>query len=332
MARLNTANSQLNSGPRRRPALTERSDRSVLPSNDTSSSKKPVSSRRCTEIRADVPSRTKSLSRRQQVALSGEFDIFPDGDAMDENERKEQDYDSSSSPRKKSRTLKAAHNNSLLLRLPQRPRRRPTIKVETDDYEKENDLSEDASYEYTASMDVAPEVPTRQNIARTARSRPNNGPLTYQRAEPDQEEEEDTVEDDSFNSLDDFIVSDNEDISYHETPDSETEEEQTPPPLSPPKTTRKRLMRGRRPNPEAEIKKALDQPSQDLRLEPSLPEAIKTPSKPDAKPKGLFQKAFNLSTELSQLSLDGDNEPASQLETELFKYDLCPSPTSKPAC
>lgn len=71
----------------------------------------------------------------------------------------------------------------------------------------------------------------------------------------DQEEESDQQSlDDSLGSLDDFIVSDNEEPSSHEESDHETpdtEEEPTPPP-SPVRSPRKRLVRGRRPPSEIE--------------------------------------------------------------------------------
>ncbi|KAF3407145.1 hypothetical protein DPV78_001496 [Talaromyces pinophilus] len=67
--------------------------------------------------------------------------------------------------------------------------------------------------------------------------------------ELDDSEPEVSEDSDGYNSLDDFIVSDNEDLSYHddglEDEEDYEEEEEVKPPT--PKPTRRRLMRGRKP-------------------------------------------------------------------------------------
>lgn len=67
--------------------------------------------------------------------------------------------------------------------------------------------------------------------------------------ESDDSEPEVSDDSDGYNSLDDFIVSDNEDLSYHddglEDEDEDEEEEEVKPPT--PKPTRRRLLRGRKP-------------------------------------------------------------------------------------
>lgn len=66
--------------------------------------------------------------------------------------------------------------------------------------------------------------------------------------ESDDSEPEVSDDSDGYNSLDEFIVSDNEDLSYHDDgleEDEGDEEEEIKPPT--PKPTRRRLLRGRKP-------------------------------------------------------------------------------------
>lgn len=240
------------------------------------------------------------------------FDIFPDpaiesGSSTPNSSRKQN----------KTRTLKTTQVNSLLLPL-QRHRQRPSVKVETDDYDKENDVVEENFTEPLAtSLERVPQrSPTRRNrnTPRShGRSQEYHTPLREMNAET---EEEDDVGDNSFNSLEDFVVSDNEDISYHETSESETEPEKAPTP-PPPTSTRKRLMRGRKPSPDTVPKgpngDPLKAPSP---VEAKTSDAIKSHSTPKETPKHVFQDDLHLSTKLNKLVLDDDNEPASQLETD----------------
>jgi hypothetical protein len=70
-----------------------------------------------------------------------------------------------------------------------------------------------------------------------------------QKEESDESEPEVSDDSDGYNSLDDFIVSDNEDLSYHddglEDEEEDEEEEEVKPPT--PKPTQRRLLRGRKP-------------------------------------------------------------------------------------
>ncbi|KAJ5814728.1 hypothetical protein N7474_006505 [Penicillium riverlandense] len=310
MARLNTAKAQTSNDSKRRSALTERTS---LASDDSLTSQKRGATKRA-DAKDSIPRRSQTVSsRRQNTSSSSEFDIFTDSDRVGESGRDE----SSPTKRTKARTLKTAQVNSLLLPLTQRPRQRQSDKVDTDDYDKENDLTEN---------EPSP-IPRRRNTGRTpARNilSPREQPHTESKAE------EEDAGDTSSNSLDDFVVSDNDEISYHETSDSETDEDErtpSPPPSPAPQSTRKRLMRGRRPDPDTELPKSLSKPSS-LRLEPSPQEPIKTPSKPAAKPKRLFHKDSGISTELNQLSLDGNNDPVSQLDSELCGYENRQRPSS----
>ena len=147
--------------------------------------------------------------------------------------------------------LKAATVNSLLLPLQRRRRQRSNTKAGTDDYDKENDLTEDTMDSY--SVDPSPQPSPRRNTEHTT---PESGRL-YDRplsrmgpgspgSRESESESEESHGDDSFNSLDDFVVSDNSEPSCYETSESETDAPKSSPP-PPPKSTRKRLLRGRRP-------------------------------------------------------------------------------------
>ncbi|KAJ5606421.1 hypothetical protein N7510_009202 [Penicillium lagena] len=290
MARLNTAKAQKSNDSKRRSALTERTS---LASDDSLTSQKRIATKRA-DAKDSTPRRSQTVSsRRQNTSSSSEFDIFTDSDRVGESGHN----DSSPTKRPKARTLKTAQVNSLLLPLSQRPRQRQSDKVETDDYDKENDLTED---------EPSP-VPRRRNTARTpARSIPSR----RQQHQPESETEEEDAADTSSNSLDDFVVSDNDEISYHETSDSETDEDErtpSPPPSPAPQSTRRKLIRGKRPDPDTELRKALSKPSS-LRLEPSTQEPTKTPSEPTTKSRRLFHKTSDISPELNQLSLHGDND------------------------
>lgn len=227
---------------------------------------------------------------------------------------------SSISPRKqnKTRTLKLARTNSLLLPLQQRPRQRPIVKLETDDYEKENDLTEYGTDTNSPSMSPAPpRSPIRRNAARTPARTPkaNTNTRPFSNLSPGGRNED--FGNDSFASLDDFIVSDNEELSYHETSDSETEVQKNPTPSPPPKSARKRLMRGRRPG--FNLNQDMDRtssPSDSFRLEVKLPDSVKLPSSPLVNHKQASQDDLELSAKLGDLELNGDNESTSQVEED----------------
>ena len=317
MARLNTAN-PLNTAIQQTKSLKERKEQ--FPTRDS------ISEEQHTNIRSSTGSGTSAVSRassqRHSRGSSAVFDIFSDDSAILESRN------SSPGKQKKTRTLKTANVNSLLLPISQTPRQRPIVKLETDDFEKENDIMEDTPERHTTTR-VAPRQtsPTRRNMPRTPRThradnmpRGDSTPLSPQ--SPESETEED-CEDNSFDSLDDFIVSDNEDLSFHETSDSETEDEKLPSPPLPPKSTRKRLMRGRRPDADADKKPlkniSLKAPFQ---LEPIIPETLRLSSSSEDSPKHVSQEDLNLSTKLSSMDLNGDNEATAQLKTKSTRYGL----------
>ncbi|OJJ40342.1 hypothetical protein ASPWEDRAFT_99460 [Aspergillus wentii DTO 134E9] len=279
-------------------------------------------------------------SRPQKIGTGfsggGDFDIFSDSDFMTEREGEE--YDSSIGPSRDEKTkkripLKLAHVNSLLLPLssPQtQQRNRRNRKPEIDDYDKENDPIEVAGDDEdgdrgsglsrNSSNASTRQSPARRNVQQTP-GRNMNGRQFLGYRQPKREKDDEDSEDNGFDSLDDFIVSDNEEPSSYETSQDETDDEkvqETPPP--PPPKTRKRLVRGRRPDPETELKKALENPLQkeELRLEPSLPAAITmSSSKPQPKPKQRFQNGLNVAEKMNHLNLE-NNDASSQIEKDLY--------------
>lgn len=117
--------------------------------------------------------------------------------------------------------------------------------------ESENDEAEEESnlqgYTEREELDDSPQPPLVQ------RQKP--GHMRYREPEPevesDTQSERSADDEDGYGSLDDFIVSDNEDISYLDSgddlpDDSEEEEEEEVKPPSP-KPRRRRLLRGRKP-------------------------------------------------------------------------------------
>ena len=176
------------------------------------------------------------------------FNILPDSESTSESEIGQR---KPTGKQTRTRTLGIARVNSLLLPTKQRPR--PTFR-ETADYDKENDVPEHATEGYrTSDSTPSRQTPPRRNASQAPRSRTGDR-ATRQPVTDEQEEEiEDQGFDDSFDSLDDFIVSDNEELSSYEASDHETPEteDEPTPAASPIRSPRKRLMRGRRPASEA---------------------------------------------------------------------------------
>ncbi|KAJ5172892.1 hypothetical protein N7492_005485 [Penicillium capsulatum] len=321
MARLNTSNPLVNHAPRQRTGLQSQSTIYTQASH-------------CEE--KNIPGRASTVSApRYKRSTSPVFDILPDNDATEEREKSDQECNSSSaSPmkQKKKRPLKAAHVNSLLLPFQQRPRQRPNIKVETYDYEKENDLVEDRTDLYETTMEPGSQrsSPRRNTPGTARRSQANDRPLSP--LSPQTETADEDYGDNSFNSLEDFIVSDNDEPSYHETSDSETEDEKSPAPSPPPKPTRRRLMRGRRPDFHAEQTPPEDSSRAPFSLDPQIPNSVKSASEPKNSPRHMFQDDLHLSTKLNDLRIDDDNAVNSQLETDLTRsiIGLGSSPAQSP--
>ncbi|KAL6239133.1 hypothetical protein BDW75DRAFT_167748 [Aspergillus navahoensis] len=249
--------------------------------------------------------RSKSTRTRAKTLSEQHFDIFADSDGATERDTPKA---------KKATPLKLARTNSMILPGPQLPRARTSRKSELYNYDKENDpLEEELDPEPTSlSRNPSDASSTRRSPTRV---RTTQQFTAYRQP---QQESEDENDDDSFNSLDGFIVSDNDEPSYHETSEDESEEEEHK--ASPPPTQRRRLFRGRRPNPTLELENALRESSQrpDLRLEPSVPAAIAIPSpERNSVSRKLFQKEADVSEKMNHLNLE-DRDPSSQLQDDLF--------------
>ncbi|KAJ5281016.1 hypothetical protein N7478_006388 [Penicillium angulare] len=286
MARLNTTNPLSTQRPPQKADLPRR----TTPSHSISMS---------SEKKIGAPL-AKDPTRKQKKESGFHFNVFADDDQSLTCGDLEEDLSSlsiSPTKQKKIRTLKTAKANSLLLPMQHRPRQRPNIKVETDDYEKENDLSEYGTDSYSRGGSPVPHrSPIRRNTTRTpAISRTPSVPSR----EPSPASEEEDAGDSSFNSLDDFVVSDDDEVSCHETSDSEPEVEPEVQPKSisppPPPSTRKRLMRGRRPNSYNEGTHKESSPL----AEATLPSYLKVSPSPDQQ----IQEDLRLSTTLEDLSI-----------------------------
>ncbi|KAF9888359.1 1,3-beta-glucanosyltransferase gas1 [Aspergillus nanangensis] len=267
----------------------------------------------------DMLSQVKSRSQKMGMATGGIFDIFSDSDGLSDKEH-EQRKPASRAP---SGTLKLAPVNSMLLPQAQQPQSRRPQKPEPFVYDKENDPIEhqqdDDEYQSSISRNPSDASSRRSTARRGERQEPvkneKNELFMRYRQQEVQPEDEDSDEN-SLDSMDDFIVSDKEE-SFHETSDDEFVEEQTIKKPSPPKQ-KKRLVRGRRPSPEEELKKALQQPQKgEFTLEPSLPLGIAQLS--PEKPRKLFQERNKpeIAEKMRRLSLDSD-DPSSQLQQDLF--------------
>ncbi|KAJ5823413.1 hypothetical protein N7447_005753 [Penicillium robsamsonii] len=250
MARLNTANPLVKNTPHK-----EIGARTLGTSRNSPLPREPCFNFR-NIAKQNMPIKPQSQSQRQANGLGGSFDIFPDSDSASENEFGQH---RSTGKQQKQRTLGLARVNSLLLPAKRRPR--PAIRRETEDYDKENDVPDYATDGYrtpdlTPTRPSASQAPTRTRMDYIAATQP-----VINRQEEREEPEISFEEEDSSDSLDGFIVSDNDEPSSFETSESETantEDEPSPAP-SPVRSPRKRLMRGRRPISEAESNTSADE-------------------------------------------------------------------------
>lgn len=335
MARLNTTNAQATRGSPRKTQPPAEVRKSMLLD-------------RSEERPAPKPSK-----QRQKKGSGTVFEIFSDDLQPLESTKLEADQSpkTPSPTKKKTRTLNLARTNSLLLPVQQRPQQRPNFKIEADDYDKENDLAEygtdsysaatsPASHQSPAGRSPAGRSPIGRNTtpapARTRTANPNR-PMSYlSRGAADENEDEDENEEDagdtSFDSLDDFIVSDNEEISFHSAAESASDSEAEiqkssapPSPLSPPKSTRRRLIRGRRPGFQNEGNKNRERsPNNYFPLEVKVPEVMRASQVSDetnelaTKFGGLevnertTSKALTKQNEQNDTSLWGQNSPKSE--------------------
>ncbi|GKZ32719.1 hypothetical protein AbraIFM66950_002325 [Aspergillus brasiliensis] len=274
----------------------------------------------------EEPSKRRNDNRLQRsgTVSSGVFDIFSDnGDELSETEDSSLSSTRSlmSNEGRTADPLKLSQVNSLLLPLSQQSRNRPPRKSVGFNYDKENDPIDDEADEADESSGLSRNSSTASNRSPTRntnrevqpRGRSRTRYMGYRREDTESEAGE-SEDDNGFDSMDDFIVSDDEEISYHETSDDESleeEQEEKQPTPSPPRT-RKRLLRGRRPRPEIEPETtSQSSPRESFRLEPSVPATMTMEiPKLEAKPKRLFQSELEISEKLNKLRLDNkDIEP-----------------------
>lgn len=344
MARLNTTKPKASDDirPNKKP-LRHLGQRSVLQSKfrDAVDSEDREDSQWRSKSRSSrtTEGQSQRTGRHQRTGTmsSGIFDIFSDADGASDRDEDTSKSSSDANQVSKDGALDLARVNSLLRRPSQQSRHRTSRKSELYNYDKENDpveveLAEEDGFHTPSTISRNPsDASTRRSPVRNARQTParnSNNQLFSQYRQPERRSEDDS-EDNDFDSLDEFIVSDNEEPSYHETSHNETEEELIQEiPQSKPK---RKLMRGRRPNPEAELLKALQCSSHkdDLRLEPSLPAAITLPpspernrgwntlTQPERGSEEPSQNEVNFSDKMHHLSLE-DNDPSLQLQQELF--------------
>lgn len=208
--------------------------------------------------------------------------------------------------------------------------RRQTRKSEIHDYAKENDPIEEpgdddlhaASLSRSSSDASSRRGPVQRNSRQSPGGRSLRHDLSFSSYRQRETEEESEDPEDNGSDLEGFIVSDNEDVSYHGTSsESESAEEEEKVPSPPPKP-RRRLMRGRRPaskevskpEPEPEIKEA-KRKSWKVPKEKS-PIVYEMPSLEPGPKRN--ENGLNITEELDHLNLgDHDNDPSSQLFNDL---------------
>ncbi|KAE8356886.1 SprT-like family-domain-containing protein, partial [Aspergillus coremiiformis] len=285
---------------------------------------------RTTTTTSDRPVQRQRHLQRSGTVSSGIFNIFSESDGF--SDREDDSFAStarssntrSSTEGRPSDPLQLARANSLLMPQSRHSRNRSARKSELYDYTKENYPVEEVVEEYSTTSSISRNPsdasstrrsPVRRD-ARQAPTRNKNGRQFRDYRQP-AHRSEDEESDDGFNSLDDFIVSDNEEPTHHETSGGESEPEEINKAPSPPRVKR-RLVRGRRPNPEAEIKRALESSIHSgLRLEPSLPAAVSMPSSdPQASPRKLFRNTSKIDEKMNRVDLEDDRTPADDSPAE----------------
>ena len=322
MARLNTAAPPKPGEPRLRPNPSLQTG--AAPSRAEPKTSIPKTTKRATQWKIErevgtAPSKfplQRSQSQRSGKSSGSSFDIFNDADEISEKEDKSKPSSKRSSGSNDGRKaeskppLKLAKVNSMLLPVPQQTRTRPSRKSELD-YDKENDMGEEEADEPAPTASDQQQPPTGQDrdLGQILRRTENSQQFQGFREPAARDGGSSASEDNAFDSMDDFIVSDNEELSYYDTSEAETDDDVTPP--SPP-PTRRRLFRGRRPDPESEVRE-----KEALRLGPSLSSKLVISSlASDSLPKGVSQNELDVEEKMHGLSLD-NNDASSQLEKDL---------------
>ncbi|PWY94393.1 hypothetical protein BO94DRAFT_563051 [Aspergillus sclerotioniger CBS 115572] len=279
--------------------------------------------------------RVKNRLQRADTVSSGTFDIFSESDGLSETENSS--FSSSSrSLLTEDRTtdpLKLSQVNSLLLPLSHQPRNRSPRKSVGYNYDKENDPvdgeeQEDEGSSLSRNSSTASNRPAARTIARQTPPRGRSRTRYRDHQQPETKSDDEGGEN-GFDSMDDFIVSDNEEISYHETSDDETSEQEEKQPTPSPPRTRKRLLRGRRPDLGMELTVQDASHNGSLHLEPSVPATLtRAVPRLDTKPKKLFQSELEVLKKLNGLKLN--QEEFDQLNQNPNEdTDQIDSPTKK---
>ncbi|KAE8379625.1 SprT-like family-domain-containing protein [Aspergillus bertholletiae] len=312
----------------------------------------------------DKPVQRQRKLQRSGTVSSGTFNIFSDSDGLSDTDdvsfasTMRSTTTISSTEGRTSDPLQLARANSLLMPQSRHSRSRSTRKSELYDYTKENYPVEEVVEDYSTTSSISRNPsdasstrrsPTRREPRQTATRRQNGRQFRDYRQPAQRSEDEES--DDEFNSLDDFIVSDNDEPSHHEASASDLELEAAKRASSPPRVKR-RLVRGRRLNPEEQIKKALESSMHtNLRLEPSLPAAVSMPSSdPQASPRKLFRNTSNIGETANrrdpeddadvhndavdhdaadEAAVDDEYDPSAQLQQDLDNFLGAMEPSSQ---
>lgn len=255
-----------------------------------------------------------------------DFKIFEDAQSADEEAE-----ESHAGSQTAAAPLKLAHANSITSGLSKRAsqdssssasdRSRRSSSDEDESSDKENLFIEDEAEEASEEEEEEEEEPEEEsNLEGYTEREEFNSPqpplMDSQRSrymryrEPEAEADSDTQsergadDEEGYGSLDDFIVSDNEDISYQDSdnnlPDEDEEEEEVKPPS--PKPLRRRLIRGRKPR-ESGIN------LEELTISEEGPTANSPKASPSHTP--LKDKTFpRVTSSFTRLSPDGEKATA----------------------
>lgn len=288
---------------------------------------KPLSSSLFSKTAHHSPLRPKKNAKKTTGNL--EFKIFEDAQSADEDAaEEEEETHTASQATRPTAPLKLAQANSISSGLSKRAsqessgsasdRSRRSSSDEEESSDKENlfieDEAEEASEEEEESENDEPEEEnnlegyTEQNEFDSPQppvvERQNPGYMRYRvpaaEVDSDTQSERSADDEEGYGSLDDFIVSDNEDVNYQDSnddlPDDGEEEEEVKEPS--PKPLRRRLIRGRKPR-ESGIN------LEELTISEEGPAANSPKASPSHTP--LKEKAFlRVSSSFTRLSPDGE--------------------------
>jgi hypothetical protein len=225
-------------------------------------------------VKTESPAKSNRLTSKAKAKAATDFDIFEDEGSAPEDNKVHEDHSVRYPHTAKTKLpLRLAHANSITSSLARVSKQKPGRTEDTEDEDdKENRLVDEEAEEvsdeeeedqhsdeefgaesdgYAGQVELeSPKLARRETKA--PRRNANEQKFSRYR-EPQESQDSDTEraseEDDDFESLDGFIVSDSEDISYHGSldalPDDDDDLEIGTPS---PKPRRRKLIRGRRPS------------------------------------------------------------------------------------